>query len=81
VYNITRGVSCAALALVTATWQSVAKWVLGIEPVSSCELTLDSGLLASNVKHPRAARALDPGSPKCHCLSSFDPDLQRVIAA
>jgi hypothetical protein len=60
---------------------AVSPGAAGIEPASCSTLTESASCLCENCQHPCAARALQTGGPNCHLVSSFDADLQRVIAA
>jgi hypothetical protein len=58
-----------------------ANQTAGIEPASCSNSSESPCCLCENCQDPCAARALQPGGPNCHFLSSLDADLQRVIAA
>jgi hypothetical protein len=53
----------------------------GIESASCARLTVEANCGCVECHHPCAARALHPGGPDCHFVSSLDADLQAVIAA
>jgi len=53
----------------------------GNRTASCSNVTANACCPCENCQHARAARALHPGGPNCHLLSSLDADRQAVIAA
>jgi hypothetical protein len=53
----------------------------GIEPASCAKSTVEANCGCVECQQRCASRALHPGGPNCHFVSSLDADLQAVIAA